>query len=340
LRASVFYRSIAPPSFMMVDAVCVGDSVTLMTADTLFPNTDFAWLSSDGVTQLGTGMSYNTGPLTDTTTFFLQRIATGPDGCASDPAEITVDTRPLTEAGFAVDSTGDLFASFIDASLNADSVLYFFGDGDSSLMANPGHTYADTGTFVVQQIAFGFCGADTFEQSVTITCAFAVASFDTALVADSNGVTVAFTSTATGADSIKFEFSNGVIATGDTTVDFEFTGEYTVTMIAFNKCGSDTTTQVLNLQNTSIAGALLENSVKVYPNPSDGEFFISLSLQRQADLRVELLDARGRVVLSEAVGQRMGAVSLKLNAAELSDGLYLVKIQADEQSLIRKLRIE
>ncbi len=340
LMASVFYRSVAPPSFMAVPDVCEGDSVTLMAADTLFPSTDFVWLASDGITQLGTGMSYNTGPLTDTSTFFLQRIATGGDGCTSDPAEITVDTRPLTMAGFAIDSTGDLFADFSDASLNADSVLYFFGDGDSSSMASPSHTYADTGTYVVQQIAFGFCGNDTSELSVTITCNLAVASFDATVLPDSNGVTVSFTSTAAGADSVKFDFGNNVTSTSDTTIDFQFTGEYTVTMVSFNLCGSDTTTQVLNLQNTSIAGALLESSVKLYPNPSDGEFFLSLSLQRQADLKVELLDARGRVVLSEAVGQRMGAVELKLNADELSEGLYLVKIQADEQSLIRKLRIE
>lgn len=340
LTATTFYQSVAPPEIMMIPEVCVGEQVMLMANDTLYSDTDFAWYASDATTQLGTGLSYTTDTLTEATTFYLQRIATGEGGCASDLLEITVEPNPLTSAGFGVAGTGNLFASFADSSENADSVLYRFGDGATSTMASPLHTYADTGTYTVQQIAYGFCGNDTTELVVTITCAFPVADFNATIVPDSNGVTVEFVSVAANADSVLFTFSNGATAAGDTTIDFEFTGQYEVTMVAYNVCGSDTSTLTLNLQNTGLAGVLSEQSLRMYPNPTDGAFTVSLDLVEQADLHIELLDPRGRVIMSDDLGVQFGRVEHRMVADDLAEGLYLVKIVADEQVVVRKLRIE
>ena len=66
---------------------------------------------------------------------------------------------------------------------------------------------------MVQQIAYHFCGNDTTTEMVTITCAVAVADFTVEVVPDSNGVTVRFVSQAQNADSILFDFGNGVTST-------------------------------------------------------------------------------------------------------------------------------
>lgn len=341
LETTLFFQSVAAPGLMAFDDVCLGDSLMLMADDTLYADTDFAWYADDTLTQLATGVSFNTGPINDTTTFFLGRISTGPEGCSSELTEIVVEPLPLTEAGFTVDSTGNLFASFADGSLNADSVKYFFGDGDSSSMASPMYMYADTGTYTVQQVAYGFCGNDTAEQEVIITCVAPMADFNATVVADSNGVTVEFVSILTGVvDSIKYDFGNGVTAEADTTLDFELTGQYTVTLVAYNICGNDTATQTLDLQNTGLGGALAAQSLSLYPNPTDGAFTVDLELTQQAELRIELLDARGRVLMSEDLGSRFGQVSHRLEAEDLAEGLYLVKIVADEQVIVRKLRVE
>ncbi|MEZ4981440.1 MAG: PKD domain-containing protein [Saprospiraceae bacterium] len=39
--------------------------------------------------------------------------------------------------------------SFVDSSIDATNVIWYFGDGDSSLMNNPTHTYATTGDVMI-----------------------------------------------------------------------------------------------------------------------------------------------------------------------------------------------
>jgi hypothetical protein len=45
-------------------------------------------------------------------------------------------------------------ATFTDASVNRTSLLWDFGDGQTSALPNPTHTYASTGTYAVRQYAY------------------------------------------------------------------------------------------------------------------------------------------------------------------------------------------
>lgn len=63
----------------------------------------------------------------------------------------TVGLKPVpefTQDKFIVE-VGDL-VSFTDRSTDAESYLWDFGDGNSSTLANPKHTYADTGDYVIR----------------------------------------------------------------------------------------------------------------------------------------------------------------------------------------------
>ena len=60
--------------------------------------------------------------------------------------------------------------SFTDASTNADSVMYDFGDGNTSTLLNPVHVYAANGVYNVCQTAYSAaCGNDVVCYSITIT---------------------------------------------------------------------------------------------------------------------------------------------------------------------------
>ena len=72
-------------------------------------------------------------------------------------------------AGFNYMNTG-LIINFSDASLNTpDYWVWDFGDGDSTLMQNPVHTYSSSGTYYVCLTVGNSCVSDAFCDSVTVT---------------------------------------------------------------------------------------------------------------------------------------------------------------------------
>ncbi|MCH8902565.1 MAG: T9SS type A sorting domain-containing protein [Bacteroidetes bacterium] len=86
-------------------------------------------------------------------------------GSASDTVCITINPIPTANFGFT-DSV--LTVSFSDSSLNAATWFWDFGDGDTSILTNPKHTYSTDGTFRVCLIVVNACGSDTSCDSVTV----------------------------------------------------------------------------------------------------------------------------------------------------------------------------
>lgn len=81
-------------------------------------------------------------------------------------------------------------ANFINASSLVDSVLWDFGDGQTSTVENPAHTYTSFGNFTVTLIAYGSCSglADTIIKTnyisidSNLTCATKIPHSDSTLV--------------------------------------------------------------------------------------------------------------------------------------------------------------
>ena len=75
---------------------------------------------------------------------------------------------PMPVAGFS--SVSDTTtANFANSSILGLTYQWFFGDGDSSNLFNPSHTYADSGTYSVMLIVSNACGSDTILHTVTVT---------------------------------------------------------------------------------------------------------------------------------------------------------------------------
>jgi uncharacterized delta-60 repeat protein len=89
-------------------------------------------------------------------------VATAPGGIDSIVQNdfITVDTAPVASFTFTVDA--GIFV-FTNTSQHATEFSWAFGDGDSSLAANPVHTFAATGQYVVTLTATNACGSHTVQ---------------------------------------------------------------------------------------------------------------------------------------------------------------------------------
>lgn len=103
-------------------------------------------------------------------TYTVCQIAT--NNCLSDTicSEVTITCTAPT-AGFTASVFNGLEITFADASQNATSVLYDFGDGNTSTTASPTHTYAASGVYTVCQTTTNDCESNStcIEVSVIAT---------------------------------------------------------------------------------------------------------------------------------------------------------------------------
>jgi gliding motility-associated-like protein len=77
------------------------------------------------------------------------------NGCSATNTQIrTIDVQgPIARANYEIDCANPFAVSFIDSSLEASTVKWYFGDGDSSVINNPVHTYDTTGDYQVILVA-------------------------------------------------------------------------------------------------------------------------------------------------------------------------------------------
>jgi PKD repeat protein len=159
---------------------------------------------------------------------------------------ITVQTVPATNF---TSSVNGLTATFTNTTLNGTTYLWTFGDGDSSTVVHPVHTYANGGTYTVTLIATNACGSVTKTKTVEVAPP-PVAGFTTT---GNNGcapATISFTNTSTGAVSYNWAFPGGSPASStDTNVTVVYTnpGTYTVTLTATNNSGTSTATTTVTV---------------------------------------------------------------------------------------------
>jgi PKD repeat protein len=137
------------------------------------------------------------------------------------------------EGGWSSSATG-LTVSFTDASPNSIQWFWDFGDGGSSILKNPSHTYSANGSYSVCLITSNECGyTDTVCKNITV-CAPLVADFsylDTYL-------SVAFTDLTVNATGWLWSFGDGGTSTAANPVhNYSGAGTYQVCLSAIDMCG-------------------------------------------------------------------------------------------------------
>lgn len=88
--------------------------------------------------------------------------------CVSARTPVTATIDPLPTADFSY-TNNDPEIVFSNQSANGDSYYWDFGDGNTSGLENPAHTYDANGTYEIMLIVANDCGADTIIQNITIS---------------------------------------------------------------------------------------------------------------------------------------------------------------------------
>ncbi|HHB79370.1 MAG TPA: PKD domain-containing protein [Saprospiraceae bacterium] len=91
----------------------------------------------------------------------------GTNEFGTDTADYEVTIHPQASAQFNFGVNG-LTVTTTNNSTNADSYLWTFGDGTSSMLENPVHTYAGNGNYDIILRATNFCGVDSTSRNLLI----------------------------------------------------------------------------------------------------------------------------------------------------------------------------
>jgi hypothetical protein len=112
------------------------------------------------------------------------------------------------------------------------------------------------------------------------------------------------------------------------------------------KTGSVTTRidaiQLLGNSDLSTDNFDKENSLAIYPNPSDSEVYINFSLAESSDVGVSIINFTGQTVLQNSDKKKLdsGSHTIKVPVDSLSKGVYLARIKINNRVLVRKVVIK
>ncbi|MBL4578455.1 MAG: PKD domain-containing protein, partial [Flavobacteriales bacterium] len=230
---------------------------------------------------------------------------------------------------------------FTNLSSDTNSVLWYFGDGDSSGTVDPMHTYDNPGNYVVNLSVTNICGKSSMFSSI-ITMSYYNQLSDPVMncsqLADS---IVFFWPAVSGATGYEISSDNGV--TWNSNSGFGPThmvigvadSSYSLRARALGQ-GDCLYGVVSNETTCTFIGAglsnIASNSVTITPNPSVGIFYYSGSPSGvNADLTI--YNTMGEIVLAVKLTESESLIDL----SDQSAGVYLFKVQSTDHIEIHRL---
>lgn len=166
---------------------------------------------------------------------------------------IFIDAGPGTSFFTTVN---ELEVDFNNTTVNADTYLWDFGDGNTSTEANPLYSYTAEGEYMVTLTATNDCGTNIFRQNIT-TGLLPNADFTVQNGAGCTPIEVTFVDRSSGTNLSDYiwEFEGGTPASSteaNPTITYEEAGEYNVKLKVSNNLGSSTTIkeQIIKVSGT------------------------------------------------------------------------------------------
>lgn len=173
------------------------------------------------------------------------------------------ETQPTASFTF---TKNELKVTFTNTSKNAQSYIWDFGDGMTSKVINPVHTYSKAGTYSVSLKATNITKSDTYSQSIIISQANIIPtakfSYKTA-----HPLKVVLTNTSTNATSYEWDFGDGNTSTEkNPTHRYNGIGVYKITLVAKSGSKSDIyqTNVTIEAPSTCIFSGVVFNKVPNY----------------------------------------------------------------------------
>lgn len=179
--------------------------------------------------------------------------------CSATAAQsVTVNPLPTS---FCTYTTNTNTVNFTNASTDATTYSWDFGDGASSTLANPTHTYSTVGTYTVTLTATNACGSTQYTTTVNLNCAaFNVSISNSSTLNFCEGGTVALSTPAVNGYTYQW-LNNAQVIAGATTESYTATesGTYTLQVYDGNSCPGTSNSITVNVYATPAVPVITNN---------------------------------------------------------------------------------
>jgi PKD repeat protein len=241
--------TLAPP------ASCVTGNSFAFT-NTSSGATSYSWAFGDGNASTSTSPAHT---YTTAGTYTIKLVVTSGNGC-KDSTTQTITVHPQPVAAFTVAPPASCLTSnnfsFTNTSTGATSYSWTFGDGNTSSLTSPTHTYTTAGTYTIKLVVTSGNGCkDSTTQTITVhpqpVASFTVAPPSNCLTGNS----FAFTNTSTDATSYNWSFGDGNTSTSTSlTHTYTTAGTYSIKLVVTSSNGcKDSTTQTVTVHPQPVA---------------------------------------------------------------------------------------
>ncbi len=290
-----------------------------------------------GGTLLGTGSSYMTPVLTNSTTYYVSETTNYPG--------IDAHTGMAYHSGSSFNNTinGGLdFNVIANCTLNSvkvytDATHYGIreiqiknsvGTVVSSVMAN---ITADTSIVTVNlPLTVGTSYRITTNSTVNTTNFSSISPY---LMRNGSGASYPYTV------NNLVSITNGWTGSQTSTSAYYYFYDWNVTTPTFN-CESDRIPVDVNILNVGISNFSADNNLHIYPNPTSADVTVAFNLPGATSSNVEFIDAVGRVVSSEVFENIGGNYSHVFDLSNFSKGIYTIHVSSQDKTSYQRLIIQ
>ncbi len=236
------------PNFVPPAGECVnGNSFNFVAGGQFMGNGTLGWTFGSNANPQTSNVPDPTNVSWDTSGVFPVTITVTENGCTGTFTD-SVIVYPMPTANFAsshLNGCVPYTVQFSDSSIAGTTISYLwnFGDGNTSTLANPIHTYTDTGSYTVTLIIAttnGCIDVDTFSVPGMIhvypvpTAGFAVTSNSVSIFSPFIGTI----DQSLNDDSCVMDFGDGFITSDCNSVHTYWNyGHYNITQIVYNQYG-------------------------------------------------------------------------------------------------------
>jgi PKD repeat protein len=206
--------------------------------------------------------------------------------------------------------------------------LWDFGDGDTSTVQNPRHTYAQEGEYDVKLTATNENGDSTYTRLKLMRVKTLPPAPEAGFTYTVNELSVSFTDTSINSPDKwiwRLGESGAVSAAQNPTWIYSAYGEYEVTLEVSHIGGKDTLVRTITVAPASVSRNEL-SSVSVYPNPVQEALIIANT--SKGSIAIEIYSATGNKLVEIKANDK----STLINTEEYEKGMYFVKIISNNSS--------
>ncbi|MFZ4797782.1 MAG: PKD domain-containing protein [Bacteroidia bacterium] len=225
-----------------------------------------------------------------------------------------------------------------------------FGGLGSSTQANPSFTFTANGSYIVKLTATNAFDSSFVNKTVVVSVSDKPAANFTYVqgtTAGSRDFTFTNTTDEKGV-ATTYAWDFGVTtSTADTSsaknpvFTYAANGTYTVRLIASNAFLADTISKTITVLATDVKDVnKAMNQIAVYPNPANENVTVLFDLLNANNVQIDLLDITGKTIrATDSMRFSSGMNEISLNTADITQGIYFVKVSTTELSKTVRLVI-